>query len=101
MYTSRSAPSSSINDRELTPDEIFDFQQRDQQFIEPEDNTLSLNSGFDGEGYARVESIDDLFGQEVFLSVSGQLEGEALALVTGLGIRFGLGIFLMILLDSS
>jgi len=54
----------SINDRELTPDEIFDFQQRDQQFIEPEDNTLSLNSGFDGEGYARVESIDDLFGQD-------------------------------------
>ncbi|QOL24669.1 hypothetical protein LP316_09975 [Thalassotalea sp. LPB0316] len=53
-----------IDQRELSADEVFDFQQRDQQFIDSSIDNVNLSSGLSTEGYQAVESIDDLFAQE-------------------------------------
>ncbi len=53
-----------INNRPLTNDEVFEFQQRDQEIISADESELNYSSSLSGEGYEKVESIDDLFAQQ-------------------------------------
>lgn len=49
-----------IDERELTQEEVFDFQQRDQVVVS-QNNEFGFTSSTSNESYQSVESVDDLF----------------------------------------